>query len=98
MGEAADDEFDRQLSRRFDYEDNEYQTGSFQWRTATGEVLNMRQMETSHLQNCLRFADGEKTREIQQVLRERMGLKTSTTPANEYEESYQDFLKRIGRG
>ena len=44
---------------------------AYHWLTKEGDVLDMHNMTTTHLMNCIRFASPEKQKEIDTVLQQR---------------------------
>ncbi len=103
MGEAADDAFDSAL-REYDGSDetdpflyhpkgSNYQKGTkaYEWRISDGSIVAMDSMADIHLLNaiklCNKFGNTEKKRHLVITLNRRSIQK---------EDSYQEFLKRIG--
>ena len=74
MGDAADDAEQAYWEAEAYWEEEQRRKESipaYHWMMRDGTILDMHNMTTTHLMNCIKFADDNKRREIDVVLQHR---------------------------
>jgi len=101
MGEHADDIINRMIDGSFGWGNRRprktFQSGSgnYKWKTANGHVIDMKDMSTRHLRNCIRMCEsngntgkGDQLKEVLEIREAEEAADMADNPATDLRDDF----------